>query len=510
MKRLVVCCDGTWNTPEMACPTNVVKIAQAVTEVDRDGIQQILFYDEGIGTQNLMDKFAGGALGKGIDLNIQQAYRFLALNYSPGDEIYLYGFSRGSYTVRSLAGMIGFAGMLERRQIEWVKEAYELYRTYRRQDTGELQAFRNTHGTEVPDITFMGCWDTVEALGLPNKIDFLKIDEAFKERYRFINAQLGSHIQKAAHAVAIDEIRMEFDVTLMEETPGRNGSQVAEVWFPGDHGCVGGGATYKLPLSSMALEWMVEQTRAHTNLELNTAQIPGCENGFQTDPLIFFDNEPALIYSQKFRDVPPNIQFHFSARDRFVNLPRYADRVSSKFRDGLARACREMTPRLNLLDDDKEIEVGEIVHAVIYSREYENTTHVRLREGCAYRISPLPTQRWQDGKLEPCGPRGWNMADPLIQEQIKVFGRAFINIGERLDVKVVDEADWFELIGRVKQEDDALYNFRIGDGSLLDNGVHRAKENGVLFALANDAKKLFVDQYDNNKGWIIIAIERIS
>ena len=107
MKRLIVCCDGTWNDLEMPYPTNVAKMAIAVTPSDADGVPQVVCYDEGVGTGKGLDRVSGGAFGKGIDKNIEEAYKFLTVNYEPGDEIYLFGFSRGSYTVRSLAGMIG-------------------------------------------------------------------------------------------------------------------------------------------------------------------------------------------------------------------------------------------------------------------------------------------------------------------------------------------------------------------------------------------------------------------
>ena len=113
-KRLVVCCDGTWNTPEMESPTNVVRLARNLLPRGRDGLPQLLHYDKGVGTGGRIDRIVGGALGKGLDTNIREAYEFIASNYVEGDEIYLFGFSRGAYTVRSLAGMIGYAGLLGR------------------------------------------------------------------------------------------------------------------------------------------------------------------------------------------------------------------------------------------------------------------------------------------------------------------------------------------------------------------------------------------------------------
>ncbi len=135
-KRLIVCCDGTWQKLTSVYPTNVVKIAQAIKPSSNDGTAQIVFYDEGVGSGNEAeklfakgDRILGGAFGIGIDNNIEDAYRFLCLNYEPGDEIYLFGFSRGAYTVRSLAGLIRCSGgLLLRKDIREAPTAYEIYR----------------------------------------------------------------------------------------------------------------------------------------------------------------------------------------------------------------------------------------------------------------------------------------------------------------------------------------------------------------------------------------------
>ena len=125
-KRLVVCCDGTWNEPDQKVddnpadetePTNVLKTVRGIAPVDSDGIPQVAYYDSGVGTQGFFDKCIGGGLGVGVSGNIQQAYRFIANNYHEGDELFLFGFSRGAYTVRSLAGFIGSVGLLEKEHL---------------------------------------------------------------------------------------------------------------------------------------------------------------------------------------------------------------------------------------------------------------------------------------------------------------------------------------------------------------------------------------------------------
>ncbi len=254
MKRLIVCCDGTWQSLESDYPTNVVKIAQAIEPEDKNGIAQVVFYDAGIGTegstaiQRKIDRIAGGGLGKGIDQNIKDGYRFLSLNYSPGDEIYLFGFSRGAYTVRSLAGLMYNSGLVTRPNIRKVPKAYKLYRNDKKPDHPDNIDFRQKYGftdekygTHVP-ITLLACWDTVGSLGIPDIISWINIDDKINNQYSFHNSRLSPIIQNALHAVAIDEQRSTFYVTLMEESNKTKEQNMIQKWFPGDHGSVGGGS----------------------------------------------------------------------------------------------------------------------------------------------------------------------------------------------------------------------------------------------------------------------------
>lgn len=272
----------------------MVKIAQAVKPVSNDGTPQNVFYDEGIGTGDELDKLVGGAFGWGIDKNIQDAYRFLCLNHREGDEIYLFGFSRGAYTVRSLAGMIYCSGLLSRPNIRLSPEAYRLYRALDiKPSHPEAEEFRATYGERVP-ITLLGCWDTVGALGVPDQIPLLPIDDWLNAKYKFHDTTLSSIIQKALHAVAIDELRKVFDVTPMLKSPKFDAQILRQVWFPGEHGCVGGGTKEQRGLSDAALQWIMNEIG---NLGLGLEFEPNnVEDGIHTDPTINFDNEPGIIY----------------------------------------------------------------------------------------------------------------------------------------------------------------------------------------------------------------------
>jgi uncharacterized protein (DUF2235 family) len=306
MKRLIVCCDGTWQQLANPYPSNIVKLAQSVKPIASDEVPQIVFYDEGVGTDS--NKLLGGATGLGIDRNIEDAYRFLSLNYIAGDEIYLFGFSRGAYTVRSLAGMIYCSGLLDRPHVTRAHEAYELYRNRDIKPKDRIAAnYRKQYGNRVP-ITLLGCFDTVGSLGIPGLAAFRKFHQQLNKRYRFHDTTLNRLIQNALHAVAIDEIREIFDVTPMKKNPDAENQRVIQVWFPGGHGCVGGGTEEHSGLSDTALQWMMDATRElGLGLEFDPSVIPtGINPNYECD----FKNDPGFfkLAGIKFREVGDGIE----------------------------------------------------------------------------------------------------------------------------------------------------------------------------------------------------------
>jgi uncharacterized protein (DUF2235 family) len=264
-KRLVVCCDGTWNTPDdvkggVRTPTNVTKLALGVAPVDpATDTPQITFYHRGVGTGR-WERLRGGAFGFGLSRNICQAYRFLVQHYEPGDQLFFFGFSRGAYTARSTVGLVRNSGILRRQHIDRIGEAYALYRErgrHRHPTSIEAQLFRRTYAHE-PRIHFIGVWDTVGALGIP--LSGLRLVHRFNRRWQFHDTTLSSHVDNAFHALAIDEKRGAFTPTLWDQQPNAGGQRLEQVWFAGVHSDVGGG--YRDPsLSEIPLLWMVERAR---------------------------------------------------------------------------------------------------------------------------------------------------------------------------------------------------------------------------------------------------------
>lgn len=322
-RRLIVCSDGTWQDLDNVHPTNVVKMTQAILPIGSDGLDQIIYYDEGVGAKqtknrwtflDLPDKFVGGALGSGIDHKIQDAYRFLCLNYQLGDEIYLFGFSRGAYTVRSLAGLIYNSGLPSRENVKKIPDAYELYRD-RNPDTEpdgeEANTFRERYGDRVP-IKALCCWDTVAELGVPDLWPGINLDKEFNERYNFHDHKLNETIEHAFHAVAVDENRTEFYYTPMEVAQGQS-TELCQVWFPGGHGCVGGGSEEDRGLSDGALDWMLNKV-SNLGLSVNRQKI-AYENhhgvivhGVQPNYKSSFQLPPCRL-GKRVRDIPGYTSF---------------------------------------------------------------------------------------------------------------------------------------------------------------------------------------------------------
>ncbi len=246
----------------VAAPTNVAKLALAIVTGDESG--QALFYEPGVGT-NPDERLLGGAFGYGLSRNVQRCYRFLALNYQPGDELYLFGFSRGAYTARSLAGLIRNCGILRAEHVDQVDEAFAFYRDRTSQSHPSAvasQLFRGMYSHEDEDIHFIGVWDTVGALGIPSELpewDWLsKRVTGWERLWGFHDTDLSSHVRYAYHAVAIDERRAPFRPTLWTQREPVAGQTLEQVWFAGVHTEVGGGSR-DTSLSDIALLWMAQR-----------------------------------------------------------------------------------------------------------------------------------------------------------------------------------------------------------------------------------------------------------
>lgn len=262
MKRIILCADGTWNEAEKPDentgrpqPTNVLKLGRAILPRSSTGMDQVLYYHEGVGTEAGLDKFTGGAFGTGMSQNVRALYRFLVYNYEPGDELYLFGFSRGAFTVRTLAGFMQKVGLLQKGDEYFTREMYKLYESSTPFDSPDwVHAFRHVRSPRPsPPIQFIGVWDTVGALGAPGVLG-----QIFnRNKYKYHDIGLNPLIKNAFHALAIDERRKAFAPSLWTKPPGWTGV-LEQVWFAGVHSNVGGGYSPD-GLANEALHWLIEK-----------------------------------------------------------------------------------------------------------------------------------------------------------------------------------------------------------------------------------------------------------
>ncbi len=283
MKRIVVCMDGTWQRLSKYDATSIATIARSVAHVDRDGVHQIVVYSRGVGAYNELRQAHGGALlggvfGRGLEESLLDAYLRLAFNYNPGDELYIFGFSRGAFQARSLAGMIGKVGIVSRRHAEMAPEAFRLYRNRKLSIADdEVLNFRRKYGKRIrfpgnaslnsfydTRVKYLGIFDTVGQRGLPSV--FGPISDLANSKYSFHDLALGEHVDNARHALAIDEARWMFPPTPWTNIEALN-QKIApsaapwtapyqQRWFPGTHGDVGGGGGTRL--FPFPLLWIVE------------------------------------------------------------------------------------------------------------------------------------------------------------------------------------------------------------------------------------------------------------
>lgn len=316
MKRIAIFCDGTWNRHDAKRPTHVVRLAQAVAPTGSDGVDgvaQVPIYLPGVGVgqgvtklSRATDRLFGGAFGWGLDDRIEEAYRHLIFLFDPGDEIHIFGFSRGAYTARSLAGLIRTMGIPPKDRTDLIPEAMAFYRkrndraarvdrpraravdplddlpAYPHPDSAIMLHERARLSPDTPTsetevlwraregmaprdrlrITYLGVWDTVGALGLPGFLGVLS--RITNQRYAFHDAALSSSVSAARHAVAIDERRRHFPPTLWKNLPTLNaratGTPYQQAWFPGNHRILGGGG--RVPeLSAFPTAWIAAGAR---------------------------------------------------------------------------------------------------------------------------------------------------------------------------------------------------------------------------------------------------------
>ena len=521
MRNLVVCADGTWNTPDqkehdIPVPTNVVRLFNALQKSDT----QLRYYHPGVGTDGTWwEKLAGGTVGVGLDKNIKSAYKWLSEHYQKGDRIFLFGFSRGAYTVRSLAGFIGRCGLLDLSGLKeeeiWRRVGIAFDRGYRKAkplgqwaDDAKTWAFhplssfscekkRSEESVQAIPIHFVGVWDTVGALGIPNNFAVLNLLDNVK-KYAFHDTKLGKNVRHARHAVALDEKRASFSPTLWSNADKRK--NVRQLWFPGVHANVGGGYP-DTGLSDVALRWMVDEAQGYGLLfeEAMTAQIAPDPRG------VLYDSMKGIFK-------------HLRAAPR--SMPAVTRKNVGKSLHEAAIA-RQRTPPIEegAYHPTRFLKKGESVTLSIYAMEPWNATGLYLESGAVYRFEAAG--QWMDRDIK-CGPDGADDGTFYVGEIAHLAGTLWgkleilyrkITKNEQADFvgsRREEKYPWFALVGAVanggnpkKDGTPAPHEtFKIGS----KKKKFTPKKPGYLYAFANDAWNF----YGNNRGSVRLTVTRIG
>jgi hypothetical protein len=383
-KRIALFFDGTWNTPDekfsgladlharfktlnglsdaamraeiehvdpnAGVETNVCRLYRSVqrllpADVPPGHFAQTKWYDKGVGT-DWYDRLGGGAFGLGLSQKIREGYQYLSDTYEAGDEVFVFGFSRGAYTARSFVGMIRNCGLLPKGRSGGspnspeMLEAYELYRAHDDGPDGErAMNFRATKQSPLIKIKFVGVWDTVGALGIPLE----SFGEFNKAAFEFHDTELSIIVENGFHAIAVDENREPYKVTLW--APKEKLKQTIEQrWFIGAHADVGGGYPSRA-LSDIALRWMQEKAQG-CGLCLDAAGIPAVSasnaNGVIADSFKAFLGGIFSFFNQRYFRPICRLEFGDEIVDDTVPQ-RIADDITYRPKnDGLMAALKKM------------------------------------------------------------------------------------------------------------------------------------------------------------------------
>ena len=328
MANIVICADGTWNRPEEDLEkdhaTNVLKVARSIKPKVGD-LKQHVFYDWGLGSYH--SSVSAGIAGKGIHKNIVDGYRYIVQNYAPGDDIYLFGFSRGAYTVRALCGLINNCGIIKRTDAKLINKAWSYYKKSSKQYSPRGDAsvrFRKKYSHPKRNVHFVGVWDTVGSLGIP-----FSLLGMFDRKDEFYDTKMGRNVKFARHAVSIDEKRVDFAPTLWLRRPSVD---LKQVWFSGVHSDIGGSYAPDTKTNTLAsdtpLKWMIKEAKEaglkfepHLSQRLKDATTSPLHHSrrhiFRLKKTL---NRPLI--DEKF---PSKI--HQSVKDRYLADPNYRPKI---------------------------------------------------------------------------------------------------------------------------------------------------------------------------------------
>lgn len=547
MANLIVCCDGTWNTEDqtdgngLPIPTNVAKLNNALDRTFGNG--QKSYYHPGVGTDpGLASHFLGGTTGSGLLANVKSAYRWLATHYMPGDRMFLFGFSRGAYTARKLAGLIARWGLLDLRQsIEdpAIDAIVDAFFEADRQDVvykppASVSYFdpAGPDGRHPTEVYFVGVWDTVGSLGVPKGMPFLALWD-WPRKGQFRDQSLSPHVRHARHAVALDEKRANFLPTLwipserhlaaitdaksltdsdeansLTHEPtvftfvARNPDEPSfeQVWFPGGHSDVGGGYA-ESGLSDGALKWMIDEA---------------VELGLKVDHSVLLQISPKPLAPVHQTVISYYVWLKTAQRPTPCLGTGAPASTYDKIHSSIADRLKTPTLTNGPYWPTDVLQPGDSTTVEVNARKPWNYTGIYLLDGGEYRFAA--TGQWMD-KTIVSGPEGIAKTSPIRQAIREAGGAIMYSLqwlyrllpwgrdAEFLFTKRVHGAKWFELIGSIangtpgqqKGRDDE--RFAIGKAR-----SHKVQRSGYFYCFANDAWQT----YFNNTGRITLTVTRVS
>ena len=511
MRNLIVCCDGTWNTPEqetagVPTPTNVVRLKNALAETapnktnSRTATDQLVYYHPGVGTDgSVKNSIIGGGAGKGLGTNVMSAYYWLASKYKAGDRIFLFGFSRGAFTARSIGGMICKCGLLNARGTSpkkgWRRvqvafdECYRVKEKVTRRKWAEGWNFHGGQSGKVP-IHFIGVWDTVGALGIPNDLELLNLLDDPK-KWNFHDVSLSPDVVNARHAVAIDELRASFAPTLWKA--GHPG--LKQVWFAGVHSDVGGGYP-ETGLSDIALKWMIDEAE-------------GCGLGFEAGMVAQLKPDPQGVLHN-------SLQGFMKA---LPTCPRSVPKMTKSASIHPAVIQRRDNPPITQAPywPSHVLGVNKSATVTVYAQEHWNATRLYLLAGKDYSMSA--TGEWVD-KNTSCGPEGTSDGKFQKADLVHIFA-GFLSSSKKLVTRSADaqseldrrceDIGWFALTCAVANGGNPTIDGSPASPEFVEVGKRtstpfKPKRSGYLYAFANDAW-LF---YSNNRGSVQLKVKRLT
>lgn len=508
-KNIVICADGTWNRPTVHTnvdrlfntlpgePNAVAKTKAIDAFIYRSTPEQVAFYLEGVGARASRNDLLAGATGTGLHDKVLDGYLLVSRIYQPGDKIFLFGFSRGAYTVRSLAGLIAKAGLMQPEKA--------LHEDCRDLANRLWWAFKHQNaclGPNAPDaadpcpIRLVGVWDTVGALGIPLFNGINVVDDMERHLFDFADCNLSGRVAFGLHAMAIDERRLDY-----VPTPWNPRAGITQHWFPGVHSDVGGGYAAK-GLGDCSLAWMLaEAVKPEVGL---LATLPPLTPNPLADR---HESADSLVWQLRSgpRAIPDDAVFSPCVGERFAKRNDYRPQalarhpVFKSYYTGQTVAEKLCTS--DPTAPTRRLEVGQSCQVVVLAEKWWNGSGLTVATNDVYDILSCGT--WCDD-TKGCNADGWNGL-PLFTQFRRVPDKPWFHLCLAVSPDPMLEcnnADFFKgLSGTVGRLDSGSTIAPVG----LARRVTVAAP-GYVYFFANDAPAC----YGNNYGYLEVTVKRVA